>query len=136
LLDCWREFLVGKRKRKDVIRFSLKLTDKVIDLHKSLVDKTYRHGGYQVFRITDPKLRDIHKASVKDRLLHHAIYRQLYPYFDPKFIFDSYSCRLNKGTHRAIKRLRKFTLQVSKNKTRTCWALKLDIQKFFANIDH
>jgi RNA-directed DNA polymerase len=136
LLDCWREFLVGKRKRKDVIRFSLKLTDKIIDLHKSLVDKTYRHGGYQAFRITDPKLRDIHKASVKDRLLHHAIYRQLYPYFDPKFIFDSYSCRLNKGTHRAINRFRRFGWIISKNNTRTVWVLKCDIKKFFANIDH
>jgi RNA-directed DNA polymerase len=68
--------------------------------------------------------------------LHHAIYRILYPYSDKKFIFDSYSCRLEKGTHRAINRFRYFSRIVSKNNTKTCFILKCDIRKFFANIDH
>jgi len=101
-----------------------------------LAGKTYKHGGYQAFRISDPKPRDIHKASVRDRLVHHVIYRILYPYFDRKFIFDSYFCRIEKGTHKAIYRLRKFGRIVSKNNTQTCWILKCDIRKFFANINH
>ena len=68
--------------------------------------------------------------------MHHAIYRILYPHFDRKFIFDSYSCRESKGTHRAINRLREFAAKVSRNHTRTVWVLKCDIRKFFANIDH
>ena len=98
--------------------------------------KTYVHSKYEAFKINDPKPRDIHKASVRDRLLHHAIYRILYPYFDKKFIYDSYSCRFGKGTHKAMDRFRDFTRKVSKNDTRTCWVLKCDIRKFFANIDH
>ncbi|MBI1961088.1 MAG: group II intron reverse transcriptase domain-containing protein, partial [Parcubacteria group bacterium] len=78
----------------------------------------------------------IHKASVRDRLLHHAIYRILYPFFDRIFIADSYSCRVNKGTHRALDRFRSFGYQASLNNTRACWVLKCDIKKFFANIDH
>ena len=70
------------------------------------------------------------------RLLHHAIYRVLYPYFDKKFIGDSYSCRLNKGTHKAIGRFRYLSRKVSKNNTKQCWILKCDIKKFFASIDH
>ena len=105
-------------------------------LHTDLVSQTYCHGGYQHFKIADPKPRDIHKASVRDRLLHHAVYRMLHPYFDKKFIADSYSCRIGKGTHRAMNRFRAFTYQVSKNHTRTCWVLKCDIRKFFASIDH
>ena len=116
--------------------FSLRFLDNILALHKDLKEKTYQHGGYQAFKINDSKPRDIHKASVRDRLVHHAIYRVLYPYFDQKFIFDSYSCRKNKGTHKAIKRFREFSYIVSKNNTKTVWVLKCDIRKFFANIDH
>lgn len=136
LLAAWRDFLRGKRKRKDVEEFSVRLSDNIFALHRELVGRTYRHGGYTAFKINDPKPRDIHKASVRDRLLHHAIYRALSPYFDRKFIHDSYSCRDRKGTHRAIDRFREFGRKVSGNNNQTCFVLKCDIRKFFASIDH
>ena len=110
--------------------------DNILSLHTDLKNKTYLHGPYHAFNISDPKPRNIHKASVRDRLLHHAIYRVLYPYFDKKFIGDSYSCRLNKGTHKALDRFRYFSRKVSRNNTKQCWILKCDIKKFFASIDH
>lgn len=91
---------------------------------------------YEQFRINDPKPRLISKAPVECRLLHHAIYRVLYPLFDRTFIFDSYSCRDNKGTHKAFERLVATSRKVSKNYTEPCWALKFDIKKFFDSIDH
>ncbi|HSX42369.1 MAG TPA: reverse transcriptase/maturase family protein [Candidatus Saccharimonadales bacterium] len=112
------------------------MTDNLVGLQRDLAGKIYRHGTYQPFKISDPKPRDIHKAIVRDRLVHHAIYRILYPYFDRQFIFDSYSCRLNKGTHRAINRFREFDYKVSRNQTQTTWVLKCDIRKFFASVDH
>jgi RNA-directed DNA polymerase len=136
LLEAWREFLPGKRRRSDIAKFSLHLLDNILVLHKELADKTYQHGPYHAFKINDPKPREIHKASVRDRLLHHAIYRVLYPYFDTQFIFDSFSCRRDKGTHRAMNRFREYSRRVSCNHTRTVWVLKCDIRKFFANIDH
>lgn len=136
LLEAWKEFVKGKRNKKDVQEFQMNLMDNIFSLHNDLLNNTYKHQGYQFFKINDPKPRDIHKATVRDRLLHHAIYRKLYPFFDKTFISDSYSCRLNKGTHKAINRFRKFAYIVSKNNTKTCWILKCDIKKFFANIDH
>lgn len=126
----------GKRKRNDVLEFQLHFMDNILLLQQELKDKTYRHGKYQAFKINDPKPRDIHKASVCDRLVHHAIYRILYPHFNKLFIYDSYSCRIDKGTHRAINRFQYFNRKVSKNNTKTIWILKGDIRKFFANIDH
>ena len=110
--------------------------DNIFDLHNDLKNKTYAHGGYVAFNISDPKPRIIHKATVRDRLLHHLIYQELYEYFDSKFVHDSYSCRLGKGTHKAINKFRDFHRKVSKNNTKTCFVLKCDIRKFFANIDH
>jgi retron-type reverse transcriptase len=118
-----------------VQEFQQMLMDNILELHHDLKSKTYKHGGYEHFVVIDPKRRDIHKASVRDRLVHHSIYRILYPYYNQKFISDSYSCRNYKGTHKAIAQFRKFAGTVSKNHTKTCWVLKCDIRKFFASID-
>ena len=135
LLVSWREFLRGKRKRADVAEFSLRFSENILLLYKDLMDKTYKHSFYSAFNVSDPKPRNIHKASVRDRLLHHAIYKVLYPYFDNRFIYDSYSCRNFKGTHKAMERFKQFGYTVSKNNTKTCWILKCDIKKFFASVD-
>ncbi|MFH1049229.1 MAG: reverse transcriptase/maturase family protein [Patescibacteria group bacterium] len=136
LLEAWKEFLQGKRHKHDIQEFSLRLMDNIITLHQDLASRAYHHGGYQAFNISDPKPRNIHKASVRDRLLHHAIYRILCPFFDKTFIADSFSCRLEKGTHKALNRFCSFGYKASQNNTKTCWILKCDIKKFFANIDH
>ena len=135
LLSAWQEFLRGKSNRQDVQKFSANLMDNVFSLRQDLLYHTYKHGGYEAFKINDPKPRDIHKASVRDRLLHHAVYRILYPFFARTFINDSYSCQINKGTHKALDKFRQFSYKTSKNNTRTCYILKGDIRKFFASID-
>ena len=136
LLVAWREFIRGKRDKKGVIEFQHQLSDNIHSLHAELVNRTYVPGGYYAFKISDPKHRDIHKASVRDRLVHHAVYRKLYPIFDRKFIADSYSCRKDRGTHRATERFRAFAYKAGRNDTKTFWVLKCDIKKFFASIDH
>ena len=136
LLEAWKEFIKGKRKKKDVQEFQLNLMDNILGLHRELNDFSYEHGGYKAFKINDPKPRNIHKASVRDRLLHYAIYRILYSFFDKTFISDSFSCRNGKGTHKTINRFRTFVYKISKNNTKTCWILKCDIRKFFENINH
>lgn len=136
LLLAWEDFIVGKKEKNDVELFSRDLMDNIVSLHQDLANHVYRHGGYESFYVNDPKRRHIHKASVRDRLLHHAVYRILYPFFDKTFIDNSYSCRLGKGTHKAINNFRSFTYKVSQNHTRTCWILKCDVKKFFASISH
>jgi retron-type reverse transcriptase len=135
LCDAWQEFIRGKKSKKDVADFSLNLSQNIFQLHEELRTKSYRHGAYEAFSISDPKPRSIHKATVRDRLLHHAIYRVLYSHFDRKFIYDSYSCRHGKGTHKALDRFRHFVRKVSESNSRTCWVLKCDVRKFFASID-
>lgn len=135
LLLAWKEFLKGKRKKKDVQEFELYLADNLLSINRELASKTYRHSPYEAFNISDPKPRNIHKARVKDRVVHRAIYRILYPFFDRLFTADSYSCRNDKGVHKALNRFRSFARKVSHNHTRTAWVLKCDVKKFFASID-
>jgi RNA-directed DNA polymerase len=136
LFLAWQEFKKGKGKKKDVIEFEFNLEDNIFRLHWLLKNNYYRHDKYQCFSICDPKPRKIHKASVRDRILHHAVFRVLYPIFDPAFIYDSYSCRLNKGTHRGVSRLGQFAERAGRYYQKNCFILKCDISKFFASIDH
>lgn len=136
MLEAWKEFVRGKKSRKDIQEFQRDLMSNIISLYNDLLLKTYRHGTYEAFNISDPKPRNIHKATVRDRLLHHAIYRILYPYFDKKFIYNSYSCRNMKGVHKALVQFKSYSYKASKNHRKNVWVLKCDIKKFFASIDH
>lgn len=136
LFTAWKEFRKGKRKKTDVREFEMRLEDRVFDLHYALKNGSYQHSGYKSFYVNDPKRRHIHKASVKDRLVHHAVVRVLTPLFERKFIFDSWSCRKGKGTHRAVRRFQDMAWRLSRNNTRTVWVLKLDIRKCFASVSH
>jgi len=135
LLNSWQEFKRGKATRKDIQAFAFNLEENIFCLHEELENKTYFHSPYQSFYIQDPKTRNIHKACVKDRVVHQALFRVLYHYFDKKFIFDSYSCRLNKGNHKAVYRLEKLIRKASLDYQKPVFALKCDIRKFFANVD-
>lgn len=136
LFAAWREFRRGKRNKPDVQAFERHAEDGLFALYEDLMTGGYRHGPYKQFHIFDPKHRVIHKACVRDRIVHHAVHRILSPFFDRSFVFDSYSCRVGKGTHAAVDRLVRFARKVSRNWTGPCWALKCDIRKFFDSIDH
>ncbi len=135
LFSAWRGFKKGKTNKKDVQNFEFNLENNLFRLHEELKNNNYQHSHYTAFNVSDPKLRRIHKATVRDRVLHHAIFRLLYPLFDKSFIYGSYSCRTGKGTHRAVKWLEKFCRQLSKNNTQNIFALKCDIKKFFDSIN-
>ena len=133
---CWDEFKHGKRKKPDVMAFERNLEDNIFTLHDQLKNRTYCHDGYTTFHIHDPKHRIISKATVKDRLVHHIIFNELYNIFEPSFIYHSYSSRLNKGTHLAIANLAKALRKISNNYRNSAFVLKCDIRKFFTSVSH
>ena len=136
LLIAWNEFKKGKRKKSDVVEFEFHLEENLFRLHDELRKKIYSHGPYEDFYVCDPKRRHIHKASVRDRVVHQALFRVLYLIFDRHFIYDSYSSRNDKGTHKGVIRLLNVVRKVSGNWKKKTWTLKCDIRKFFDNIDH
>lgn len=117
------------------MEFGKNLKNNLNQIQKELKTKTYCHSTYATFYVKDPKLRKISKACVKDRVVHHAVFSKLYTIFDSFFIFDSYACRIGKGTHRAVLRLQSFFRKESKNNTRQTYVLKCDIKKFFDSIN-
>lgn len=136
LFSAWDKFKSDKQKKQDVQQFEWNLEKNIFQLHRDLEQKTYKHGPYVSFYIHDPKQRQIHKAIVRDRILHHAVFNVLNPIFEPTFISNSFSCRVSKGTHKGVDSLYKKLRQVSRNGFEPCFALKCDIKKFFETVDH
>lgn len=136
LFLAWDGFKCGKEGRLDVQKFFLNLERNIFNLCEKLKSGTYQHCAYTSFLVCDPKPRNINKAEVVDRVVHHLIVKHIEPLFENSFIFDSYSSRIGKGTHRGVSRLKSFCLKLTRNKTRTAWALKCDIRKFFDSVDH
>ena len=118
------------------MKFERYLEDNIFKLHSELAGLTYKHDPYVKFHIYDPKHRIIHKAEVKDRLVHHIVFKELYKIFNPTFIYHSYSSRDNKGTHLAVKNLANILRKASSNYTQPVYVLKCDIKKFFYSVSH
>lgn len=136
LLSSWYEFLPGKRRKPDVMRFEFDLEVNIFRIARDLSNRIYKHDRYEMFYLTDPKLRQIHKSLVRDRIVHHALFRILNPIFEPTFIPTSFSCQIGKGNHAGVNYLEKVIRKVSRNHTRACFVLKCDVRKFFDSIDH
>lgn len=134
-----------KRYRAEILRFSYNLEDNLLQLQEQLLNQTYQHGGYRVFTVCDSKKRQIKAAPFRDRVVHHALCNIIEPIFDVVFIYDSYACRKEKGTHKAIKRSERFLRSLCNKaepvrggglEERKIYCLECDISKYFANINH
>ena len=121
--------LKGKRFSSSAIVFGANADIKLYQLKKDLESQTYKPGKYNQFNIYDPKERIITAACFEDRIVHHAVINILEPVFEKQFIFHTYACRKNKGTHKAVK-------YVCNKVKHYSYYLKLDVRKYFDSISH
>lgn len=135
LYHAYKAAIKGKRYRADVMRFTDRLEDNLIILQNELIWGTYDVGRYNIFYVYEPKKRLIMSLLFKDRVAQQAIYRQLNPLIEKRFISDSYACRVKKGTHKAIDRLQ-YWMRQTERKPKKYYYLKLDVSKYFYRIDH
>lgn len=119
----------GKRKKESVAAFELDLEANLWQLHKELRTQTYHPGPYHNFYFQERKRRLISAAPFRDRVVHHALCRVIEPIFERRFIYDSYACRVGKGTHRAVDRAQEFA-------RRRRYVLQCDVEQFLHNTHH
>jgi RNA-directed DNA polymerase len=128
-----------KRYKDEILRFSYKIENNLLNIHYNLLNKKYIHGKYYEFLVSDSKKRIIRAAPFKDRIVHHSLCNIIKPIFEKSFIFDSYACLEGKGSHKAIKRFREFlrTMKLKENlkSYNNIHCLKGDIVKYFDSVD-
>jgi len=119
----------GKRARPAVAAFEYDLEENLFQLQAELRDGVYRPGAYRNFYVRERKVRLISAAPFRDRVVHHALCAVMDPPLEARYIFDTYACRVGKGTHRALDRCQQFS-------RRYPYVLQCDVHQFFPAIDH
>ncbi|MDR0834300.1 MAG: reverse transcriptase/maturase family protein [Candidatus Symbiothrix sp.] len=125
----------SKRNTNNAIAFELNYEQELFRLYEDIISYTYEPGRSIAFLVQKPVMREIFAATFRDRVVHHYLINQLNPIFERHFIYDSYSCRVGKGTLFGIERMEKFMRACSDNYTNDCYVLKLDISGYFMHIN-
>lgn len=118
-----------KRNSNSYLYFRKNEEVNVRNIQRELFSGNWKCGGYKQFKIFEPKERLITAAPFEDRIAHHAIINILEQLFERQFIYHTYACRKNKGTHAAIRYAQQFC-------KKDMFFLKLDVRKYFDTIDH
>jgi RNA-directed DNA polymerase len=123
----------GKSKQYGVIIHNKNKEQNILQLRQMLINKTYKTSAYTTFKIFEPKEREVFRLPYfPDRITHHAVMNVLEKIFVSVFTADSYSCIKGKGIHAAANDVKK----ALRDEANTTYCLKLDIKKFYPNIDH
>ncbi len=126
---CYKKAKAGTRRNMENTLFFFNKENELIELLTELKSGTYQPQPYRTYSIYEPKERIISIAAFRDRIIHHAIVGLLEPFYEKRFIANSYATRKNKGVHAAVK-------QASDYIKANLFYLKLDVSKYFQNISH
>lgn len=125
----------NKRTKPEQIRFEVNYETEITQLYQDIIQRNYAPLPSKVFVTRKPVDREIFAPRFRDRVVHHLIYQYIYKHLDQKFIYDSYSCRVGKGTLFGIERAKGFLRKATANYTQDAYVLKLDINGYFMNIN-
>ncbi|MFO7864385.1 MAG: RNA-directed DNA polymerase [Salinivirgaceae bacterium] len=124
----------GKLKSYGVKRHDRNREQNIQQLHIALKKHTFKTSTYNIFKIYEPKERLIYQLPYyPDRIVHHAIMNILEPIWMNVFTADTYSCIKGRGIMGCARKVKKH-LKADPEGTR--YSLKLDIRKFYPNVDH
>ncbi len=122
-----------KQNQSSVKEFDKNPEAKIIDLHYQLKEKRYKTSEYETFIVREPKERLVFRLPYwPDRIAQWAAMIHVAPILQASFTSHSYSCIKGKGIHPLSYDLRDALKDVENTK----YCLKLDITKFYSNVDH
>lgn len=123
-----------KRNTWNARVFEERLEKNLMDLYYDLKEGSYRIGRSICFLVEKPKIREIWAANFRDRIVHHLLYSKIKDRFHNNFIYDSYACIPQKGTHRAVDKAEQMCRQLSEDYKHKAYYLKMDIANYFVSI--
>ena len=135
VLDAHIRASKGKTNKYEVLKFNMDMESNICNIIDELKEGRYKLGKYKTFTIYEPKERIIKCLPYKDRIVQQwYIYEFIKPYIIPRLIDSTCACIDNKGTHFAVDLVQNY-LKEAKYKYGDYYILKLDIKKYFYNID-
>lgn len=134
IIAAYHDARTNKRGTSSQLSFEIRLEDNLVELHQAILERTYLPSPCMCFMTRDPVLREIFASPFRDRVVHHLLFNYLEPMLEPLFIYDSYSCRIGKGTLGGIRRCEHHIRSCSMNWKRPAYVLQLDVRGYFMNI--
>lgn len=135
LYECFLMARRGKTKTVDEWNCEVFWRENLEQLMKDVVNRKWKPSSSKAFIIHEPVDREIFAAMFRDRIVHHLLYAVVAPWWNKRFIYDSYSCRRGKGTDFGIERMRKFMLAASDNGRRKAYIVKCDLSGYFMSLN-
>lgn len=124
------------RNKEKAEKFMLYKTEHIINIRNKLISKNLNFSRYNIFLITDPKCRIIMSQSIEDKVVNHLIAKYLLvDVYENIYTSSMCATRINKGSSYGISLVKKYLNEI-KYKNSNFYYLKLDIKKYFYNIDH
>ena len=131
---AFQEARKGKIKTCDEHTFEQHWLENIVSLRDSILEYRYKPSASVAFVIFDPMVREIFAAPFRDRVVHHFLYNMQAGWWDRRFIYDSYSCRVGKGTLFGVRRAQRFMQKVTENYKKKAYIVKLDIRGYFMSL--
>lgn len=134
ILEAIKNARKNKTKRNAVKKVDVNLVETVNQIHDMLKHEKYKVAEYVIDeKIERGKSRVIYKLPYNpDRIIQHAIMQIIEPIIEKTYIKDTYQSIKARGVHKAKDRIKTFL----KDKENTKYVLKIDIEKFYPNIDN
>ena len=135
LLAAYRRCLVHKSQLKKT-KFHVFHEQFIYSLALEIENRTYKPLKSNIFIVSKPKYREVIAAHLRDRIVHHFLYEHMAPYWEARFVYQSYACRPGKGPLMAGRDLETFVRHYYRGHRDPLYYLKVDVQSFFPSIDH
>ncbi|MBP5161927.1 MAG: group II intron reverse transcriptase domain-containing protein [Spirochaetales bacterium] len=136
LYQAYLATVKGRRYKLPLLKYTANLDYNLNRLHNELVSLKWQPRIAFTKIVYFPKKRVITAPIPYDRVAFHAIVDVIRPYFEKRFISDSYACIAGRGTFHAVCRVQRMIYGVHKHSSGGGYVLKADIHAYFANIDH
>ena len=135
IVDIYNEIKKNTRNKKKIYQFEMFKMENLVSIYNKVINDNYIFDKYNIFLVKYPKYRVIMSQSISDKIVNHLITRKiLIPKLERFLDFRNVATRKNKGRDYGIRLIKKY-LEYYKYKD-SCYVLKLDISKYFYNIDH
>jgi len=133
LYQAYKNCIRRKARKLSHTAYFSNLESNLLSLLEQLQSRSYSPEPFRCFVVKQPVIREVFAPSFQDRIVHHLLVKELEPFFEKRFIYNSFACRSGKGTHLAMQRLRRG--MQSLDDRGGGYFLKLDINAFFMSMD-
>ena len=135
LMEAYLDARKNERNNLSQIEFELELEKNIWDLREDILKRRYKPSPLVCFIIEEPVKREVFAPMFRDRVVSHLLFKFISPLFEKTFIYDSYSCRVGKGTLFGINRSEHHIRSITDNYTKTAYGLSIDISGYFMSIE-